>query len=143
MRRMMLVGRIGSGKTTLIQALLDREKSYRKTQAIDFQERYVDTPGEFLEHRRFFSALRASAGGCEAVSLIQSAADRTSAYPPNFSAMFNKPVFGVITKTDRPDADIERADRFLRRAGIERIYRTSALVGEGIEELRSAAEAGR
>ncbi|OQY31551.1 MAG: ethanolamine utilization protein EutP [Spirochaetaceae bacterium 4572_59] len=134
--KMMMIGRIGSGKTTLIQSLLKQDINYRKTQAVGFCDHFVDTPGEYMENRRFFSALLATAGSCDAVSLIQSASDFASSYPPNFAGMFNKPVLGIITKTDRDDADISRASKFLERAGIKTIYLTSAVSEKGIDEVR-------
>ena len=46
MKRAMLVGAIGCGKTTLTQRLKAQELKYNKTQAIEFSANIIDTPGE-------------------------------------------------------------------------------------------------
>ena len=52
--------------------------------------------------------------------------------------MFNRRVIGVITKTDLPEANIERAERFLRNAGVREMYPLSLATGEGLDALRTA-----
>jgi ethanolamine utilization protein EutP len=70
MKRIMLIGRSGCGKTTLSQALQGHTQCYRKTQAIEYYPAIIDTPGEYLESRRYFAALRATAGDCETIGGI-------------------------------------------------------------------------
>ncbi len=133
---MLLVGKTGSGKTSLIQALLDQELSYRKTQAITFNGTFIDSPGEFLENRRLYSALLASAMTCDVVGLVQDATGRNSHYPPNFASMFKKEMIGIVTKVDKESSNPERAEKFLRWAGVENIVKTSSIDKIGLEQLR-------
>ena len=51
------MGAIGCGKTTLCQALRGEEIKYDKTQAVSFYPEMIDTPGEFILHRSYYSAL--------------------------------------------------------------------------------------
>ena len=73
MKKTMLVGRTGCGKTTLMQAIQGKELVYRKTQAVGFCSSIIDTPGEFIENRRLYSALMASSVGCDVIGLVHDA----------------------------------------------------------------------
>ena len=55
MKRILLVGTIGCGKTTLCQALNGMALEYKKTQAIEVVNTTIDTPGEYLEKKRAFA----------------------------------------------------------------------------------------
>ena len=45
MRRLILAGRVGAGKTTLMQALKGEQLSYCKTQYISYTDTISDIPG--------------------------------------------------------------------------------------------------
>ncbi|XOS93529.1 EutP/PduV family microcompartment system protein [Brevibacillus laterosporus] len=64
---MMLVGRTGCGKTTLTQALMNTELSYRKTQMIETVENIIDTPGEYIENRNYYRALIVTSAECDLI----------------------------------------------------------------------------
>ena len=49
MRKIVLMGRSGAGKTTLTQALRGEKLTYHKTQYVNFQGALIDTPGEYVE----------------------------------------------------------------------------------------------
>lgn len=136
-KKMLLVGKTGSGKTSLIHALSDQELVYRKTQAITYTGMFVDSPGEFLENRRFYYALMTSSVTCDLVGLVQDASTRHSVYPPGFASMFSKRVIGIVTKMDKEQSCPERAEQFLRRAGAETIVMTSAVDKTGLDLLRA------
>ena len=58
MKRIVFVGDVGAGKTTLFNALQGDFDLARKTQAIEFNdEGSVDTPGEYFSHPRLYHAL--------------------------------------------------------------------------------------
>ncbi len=136
MKKILLVGKTGSGKTSLIQSLQDHKLIYKKTQTITFSGMFIDSPGEFLENRRLYPALMTSSVGCHTVVLVQDASVINSVFPPNFSTMFKKKIIGIVTKVDKKSSNPERAEKFLRRAGAEEIIRTSALDKTGLELLR-------
>ena len=57
--------------------------------------------------------------------------------PPLFCSMFaGKPCVGIITKADLADEEqIERVKKYLKDAGAGTLYVTSAVTGEGVEQL--------
>nr|WP_320011120.1 EutP/PduV family microcompartment system protein [uncultured Desulfobulbus sp.] len=135
MKKIMFVGQTGSGKTSLTQALNGQAISYLKTQAVKFSGCVVDTPGEFAENRMYYSALLVSANKADIVGFIQDGTRKKSIFPPKFAAMFNKPVIGIITKTDAEHVELERAEKFLKSAGVQTIYQASVVSSKGIAEL--------
>ena len=136
MKRVLLVGRTGSGKTSLSQAIQGLELTYRKTQAVSYSSCIIDTPGEFLENRRYYSALLASSNACDLVALVQDSTLHRSVFPPNFASMFNKKIIGIVSKIEHAEGNIPRAEKFLRWAGAEEIILTSAITRCGIDRLQ-------
>ena len=58
MKKIMVIGRVGCGKTTLCQRLFQKELQYQKTQSIELVGgTAIDTPGEYVENRAFYRAL--------------------------------------------------------------------------------------
>lgn len=143
MKKIMMIGRTGCGKTTLTQVLQNQEISYKKTQAIEFFNNAIDTPGEYIENRRFYNALIVSAADCDIIALLQASIDEQCIFPPGFASIFVKPVIGIVTKTDlcNDEKDIEKAETFLKEAGVEKIYKISSLNNEGTEDISKLLEA--
>ncbi|MCF6268046.1 MAG: EutP/PduV family microcompartment system protein [Desulfuromusa sp.] len=138
MKKILLIGKTGSGKTSLIQGLQEQKIVYKKTQAIVFNGEFVDSPGEFLENRRLHPALMTSSVKCNIIALVQDSTVINSVFPPKFASMFKKRIIGIVTKVDKDSSDPERAEKFLRRAGVEEIIRTSAIDKTGLELLGSS-----
>lgn len=136
--RFMLVGSVGAGKTTLLHALEGKDPhAARKTQMIDYSNWGIDTPGEFTEMGRLRSMLTASSFDASILLAVQDATNEASYFPPNYFLMFPQHVIGVVTKTDDPTADAERAETLLRQAGVMgEIFYVSALTGKGVLELK-------
>lgn len=137
MKRIMMVGKISSGKTTLSQRLTREALEYRKTQAIEvIGDWIIDTPGEYLERRSFYSALLVTSSEADAVLFLHDASDTNSMFAPQLAGMFSCPVIGVITKSDlAKNGDIERAEYFLKEAGAVDIFVTSSVEDNGCSEL--------
>ena len=57
MKRVIMVGHVACGKTTLSQRLNGLKQTYQKTQALEFLQNSIDTPGEYLERRSLVHAL--------------------------------------------------------------------------------------
>ena len=138
MKKILLVGKTGSGKTSLVQSFQGQDVVYRKTQAIMFDGIFVDSPGEFLENRRLLPALLTSSTNCSIVALVLDATGTSSPFSPGFASMFNKRVIGIVTKTDKELSCPERAEELLRRAGVKEIIRTSAVDKTGLDSLKLA-----
>ncbi|MGE5679034.1 MAG: EutP/PduV family microcompartment system protein [Pseudomonadota bacterium] len=137
MKKVILIGASGSGKTTLMQAISNSMQEYKKTQTIECLENIFDTPGEYIENRRFFNALLCTSFECDIIALVQASCDNRCIFPPGFSTMFNKSVIGIVTKMDLKDKQLEFAEECLRNTGVDRIYRISALTRDGIDELKA------
>ena len=141
MRRIILIGPIGCGKSTLCQVLNERELRYRKTQAIEFLHDTIDTPGEYLENRRLNAALMITAVQAEVVILMQACDDERVLFAPGFSSLFGgKPVWGVASKADlaKTAGHVKRVEEKLLRAGAERTFCISCYDSRSIRRLRSA-----
>lgn len=140
MKKIMMIGKIGCGKTTLSQRLLGQEVEYQKTQAIQVVgDDIVDTPGEYLEQKQFYSALTVTAVEADVILLLLSAIDEQNAFSPRMRSMFSeKPVIGVITKTDLAvdREQIEAGKEILEMAGAEEILEVGFGDDECISKLK-------
>lgn len=134
-RRILLIGRSGCGKSSLIMRLQGKAPQERKTQAAEYYSDFIDVPGEYLEVRSFYRALIVLTGEACAVALAQAADDGESLYPSGLARAFSKPVVGVITKTDLTPADPARAEAILRQAGAGIVFLTSSVMETGIDGL--------
>lgn len=135
--RLIFIGASRAGKTTLCQALLHEELRYRKTQTLDVAGGFIiDTPGEYLERGRLRGALSVASAEAQLVVFLQSATASQSFFSPAFASMFAKPCVGVVTKADDATREqIAEAEERLRRAGVKKIFVTSAVTGEGIDRF--------
>lgn len=135
MKKLILLGRSESGKTTLTQVLRGKKITYEKTQYINYYNALIDTPGEYAENRELGRALALYAYESDVCGLLVSATEPYCLFPPNITGMANREVIGIVTKVDHPDARPDMAENWLRIAGCETIFHTSAKTGQGIREL--------
>jgi ethanolamine utilization protein EutP len=135
MRKIMLVGRSESGKTTLMQALKGDRITYHKTQYVNHYDVVIDTPGEYAETSRLAGALFMYSYEADVVGLLLSATEPYSLYPPCCTSVSMREVVGIVTKIDEEDADPEQAAEWLRLAGCEKIFYVSSYTGEGISDI--------
>jgi ethanolamine utilization protein EutP len=136
MKKAMMIGPVGAGKSTLVKVLLGVDQPVRKTQALEFHDWLIDTPGEYSENPLYYRTLMATALEAQVLLLIQDATRERSCFPFGFAQGFPMPAIGVVTKADHPDANVERAILFLRESlGEREIYVTSAATNKGIRTL--------
>lgn len=144
MKKIMMVGKIGCGKTTLSQRLLGMDVSYEKTQSIQVVgDDIVDTPGEYVEQKQFYSALIVTAVEADVILLLCSAIDEQNSFSPRMSSLFSgKPVLGVVTKTDLcADREaIEAAAELLTMAGAQEVLEVGFGDDSCLERLKEKIE---
>ncbi len=133
MRKLILIGRSGAGKTTLTQALKGLKVSYQKTQSISYDDWLIDTPGEYAENASLGAALCLYSYEADVVGLLLAADEPYSLYPPNITCMVNREVVGIVTH--REGYSPERAEKWLRLSGCEKVFIIDSLTGKGIPEL--------
>ena len=137
MKKIILIGRSGAGKTTLTQALKGEEIKYHKTQYVNYFECIIETPGEYAQTHELGYALALYSYEADVVGLLLSATEPYSLYPPNITCMVNREVVGIVTQINEPKADPERAARWLRLSGCKKIFYVDSTVGTGVPDILS------
>ncbi len=141
MKKIIMVGNIACGKTTLSQRLSGLKLEYKKTQALEVIDKIIDTPGEYLEHRSFLRALVVTSTDVDLVLFVQDPTQERYMFSPGQAAAFPMPVAGVISKADAATpGQIAQAKELLGLAGASPIFTVSAVTGEGIDELSTFLE---
>lgn len=135
MKKIVLIGRSESGKTTLTQALKGEKISYHKTQYVNYFDVIIDTPGEYAETKSLGAALALYTYEADVVGLLIAATEPYSLFPPCVTCMANRDVIGIVTKVDHEKADAAQAERWLRLAGCETIFRVNSKNGEGVADI--------
>lgn len=133
MKKLILIGRSGVGKTTLTQALKGEKTHYHKTQYIDYGDFLIDTPGEYAENHDLGAALCLYAYEADIVALLIAADEQYSLFPPNITCMVNREVIGIVTKCDK--ADPKQAEEWLRLSGCEMVFWVDSKTGTGINKV--------
>ena len=135
MKKLILIGRSESGKTTLKQALSKEKIQYYKTQYIHYADVIIDTPGEYAQTHHLGYALALYAYEADVVGLLAAATEPYTLFPPNITCMVNRQVIGIVTKIHDKNANVRRAEGWLRNAGCKKIFFVDSVTGEGVEEL--------
>ncbi|MGL4725728.1 MAG: propanediol utilization protein PduV [Scandinavium sp.] len=136
MKRIMLIGPSQCGKTSLTQCFRGEALHYQKTQAIAWSPESIDTPGEYLENRRLYSALLASACEADVIALVLNADAVSSPFSPGFIEPMNRPAIGIVTKADiAAPQQIAKVEDWLKQAGAQTVFITSAATHAGLKEI--------
>jgi len=136
MKKLIVIGAVGCGKTTLLQRLYGIKTEYKKTQALEIIDKSIDTPGEFLEHRRLLRNLINTAADVDYVVFTADATEDRFMYSQGLATIFSLPVIGVVTKTDLASAQqIADTGELLEMAGASPVFPVSSVTGAGIKEL--------
>ncbi|MDY2960305.1 MAG: EutP/PduV family microcompartment system protein [Hornefia sp.] len=138
MKKIIFIGNIGCGKTTLSQAILGEKLEYQKTQAVEVRgSNILDTPGEYLELNHYRGALMITSADAEVIAFVQSAVDSQRMFPPGYGGSYAKDVIGIVTKIDlATEEEICEAEKFLKTAGVNRIFKVSSYQNLGIDEIK-------
>ncbi len=135
MKKLILMGRSESGKTTLTQVLRGEEISYDKTQYVKFENCLIDTPGEYAQTQHLGRALALYSYEADIVGLLISATEPYSLFPPCVTCMVNREVIGIVTKSEQEDANPDRAENWLRLSGCKTVFRIDSVTGYGVNDL--------
>ena len=133
MKKTLLVGRHGVGKTTLKQRLTGQEIKYEKTQYMQYGQWLIDSPGEYAEVHGLNAALAIYSYEADVVAMLIAADDDYSLFPPNAASMINRDVIGIVTKIGK--CPPEKAEGWLRLSGCKRVFKIDSHTGEGVQEL--------
>ena len=136
MKKLLMIGTVSCGKTTLSQYLSGMELVYKKTQALDVIGTAIDTPGEYLEHRAYMRNLMVLSADVDYVLFLMDPTQERFMYSPGHAASFPVPVIGVVTKIDiATPKQIADAREMLEITGADPIFNISSYTGQGIPEL--------
>jgi ethanolamine utilization protein EutP len=136
MKKLLMIGTVSCGKTTLSQYLSGMELVYKKTQALDVIGTAIDTPGEYLEHRAYMRNLMVLSADVDYALFLMDPTQERFMYSPGHPASFPVPVIGVVTKIDiATPKQIADAREMLEITGADPIFSISSYTGEGIHEL--------
>lgn len=135
-RKVIVIGAVGAGKSSLLGAFKGSNSEAKKTQSIIYDAQTIDTPGEYMENPTMYRYIIATAQNVEFVVFLQDSTQRRCIYPPGFAQSFNGISIGVVTKIDDEKADVEYAKKNLISLCIKGpIFETSSKSGYGIKEL--------
>lgn len=140
MKKLFLMGRSEAGKTSLIQALKGEELHYVKTQYTSSNDDTIDTPGEYAESKHFSVGLACFSFEADVVAIVQAADEPFNLFGANLQTFILRPLIGIITKIDSPQANIPMVRQWLEGAGCERIFLINNVTREGIGELMEYLE---
>ena len=136
MRKLFLCGRSEAGKTTLTQAIKGEDVHYVKTQYIKTWDITIDTPGEYAETKSLAMAPGIFSFDSDVVGLLCGADEPYNLFDPAIVGVVNRPLIGIITKIDEPNANVPMVRQWLEEAGCEEIFAVDSVTGRGVEELR-------
>lgn len=138
MKDIILIGPSGVGKTSLMQRLREVPLHYSKTQAPDYYDSIIDTPGEFIQYRHYIHSLQILTHEVDIACLCLSATGGVNSFPPNFAQTLSKPCIGIATHVDliEDQKQLNRVHQQLRLAGASQIFDISSVTDEGIVELK-------
>ena len=135
MKKLILMGRSESGKTTLTQALRGEEINYDKTQYIKFENELIDTPGEYAQTNHLGRALALYSYEADIVGLLIASTEPYSLFPPCVTCLVNREVIGIVTKSEEEGGNPDRAENWLRLSGCQKVFRIDSVTGYGVNEL--------
>ena len=141
MKKVLMVGTVACGKTTLLQALAGQSLEYKKTQSIEIVAGHIDSPGEYLERRVNLQNLLVTSVDTDLVLFLMDPTQDRYMYSRGQATAFPGPVAGVITKADLASEELlQQAKELLELTGADPIFVVSSYTGQGLDELKAFLE---
>ncbi|MFC1850040.1 EutP/PduV family microcompartment system protein [candidate division CSSED10-310 bacterium] len=133
-----LIGGVGVGKSSLLNALLNRNDEIVKTPTLVFHpQNTIDTPGEYFDNPRLYTALISTMSAVDTVLYVHQSNAFEHKLPPGLFRIYNPTVIGVISKIDLPDARVDRVCSILQQFGIgQNMFPVSIFHQNTINRLR-------
>ena len=97
MKKIFLMGRSESGKTSLTQALKGEKLHYVKTQYTNTDDDTIDSPGEYAESKHFSVGLACFSFEADVVAIVQAADEPFNLFGANCHSFIMRPLIGIIT----------------------------------------------
>lgn len=121
MKKYVLVGAVGAGKTSLFNALMGDFELARKTQAVDYNALGgIDTPGEFFSHPHLYKAMISTTTDADIIIYVHSAEDSVCRLPRGILEIYkNKTLITVVTKIDLPTVNLDKIHEMLKENGLK------------------------
>ncbi|MBI2569188.1 MAG: ethanolamine utilization protein EutP [Candidatus Schekmanbacteria bacterium] len=137
-RDFIVVGAVGAGKSALFNALLGQSGAVLKTACLEYHDACtVDTPGEYFDNPRYYTALIATMSTIRTALYVHPANCFDLKLPPGLFRIYPMQVVGVISKIDLADADEARVRALLGELGITgEVFSTSIDRPDTIARLR-------
>ncbi|MBI9010982.1 MAG: ethanolamine utilization protein EutP [Clostridiales bacterium] len=137
MKKIMVIGAIDAGKTSLVMRIHGIDGIATKTQTLEYKNHTIDTPGEYMENPMMYKALMSTAMEAKFVLFVQDSTVNKTCFPPGFARAFPCKSIGIITKIDHPESDLENAKKLLERVKVKGpTFAVSSFTGECIQELK-------
>ncbi|MEZ2575327.1 EutP/PduV family microcompartment system protein [Buttiauxella ferragutiae] len=140
MKRIVFVGAVGAGKTTLFNALQGNYSQARKTQTVEFSDTgNIDTPGEFFSHPRLYAALINTLTDAELLIYVHAANDSQCRIPAGLLDIYpHLKRVAVISQIDLPDANIAQTEELLINSGFAPpIFALNSLDASSVRQLEN------
>lgn len=134
-KKIFLMGRSESGKTTLTQALKGEKIRYHKTQYTNAYDIIIDSPGEYAETKRCGVGLACFSFEADVQVLLMAADEPFPVFECNCNCWTNRPMIGVITRINSPKANVPMVMEWMRNSCAERVFPVDSVTGEGIKEF--------
>jgi ethanolamine utilization protein EutP len=133
----MAVGPVGAGKSTLLNVLA-LGGQVKKTEQIIYSAQSIDTPGEMSQFPLLYNSFLSSSSRASVILFLMNAKQTFRRMPPRVALAAKAPALGVVAQIDGTSEKlIERAEYDLRLMGLKKIFKVSALSGEGLDELKA------
>lgn len=143
LKRLMIVGHSNSLKELIVSILENQSlrDAYRTNQCMIYGKRTINTPNEYLECPRLYSALISLAQQASTIVFVKNVNDEYHHFPPGFSSAFPCKSLGVVlySKDNIPSAILDSTNEFIDM-GIHKdnIYTVNYECFDGLSNLSKA-----
>lgn len=121
-KRIMVVGRRASGKTTIVNFLNDYKGPLKRTADVIYGEKTMDIPSSYLESPWMYKHIIALSQDAKKIVYVLDSKNPKETISDGFTKLFNLEVVGVINKARDDEKNIKTCKETLKRIGINEPY---------------------